>query len=49
MRVLDGEPFTWGATSIQGNGPNRQAYLDALRAADADPENIEPLVMFARS
>lgn len=49
MRTLDGEPFTWGATSIQGNGPNRQAYLDALRAADADPENIEPLVRFARS
>ena len=49
MRTLDGEPFTWGATSIQGNGPNRQAYLAALRAADADPENIEPLVRFARS
>lgn len=49
MRTLDGEQFTWGATSIQGNGPNRQAYLDALRAADADPENIEPLVLFARS
>ena len=49
MRTLDGEPFTWGATNIQGDGPNRQAYLDALRAADAEPENINPLVMFARS
>ena len=49
MRTLDGEPFTWGATSVEGNGPNRQAYLAALRAADADPENIEPLVRFVRS
>lgn len=49
MRTLDGERFTWGATTIQRDGPNRQAYLDALRAADADPENIDPLVRFARS
>jgi Fic-DOC domain mobile mystery protein B len=49
MRTLDGEPFTWGAMNIQGDGPNRPAYLDALRAADADPENIDPLVRFARS
>jgi Fic-DOC domain mobile mystery protein B len=49
MRTLEGEPFTWGAAGIQGQGPDRQAYLDALRAADADPENIDPLVTFARS
>ena len=49
MRTLDGEPFSWGAAGIQGPGPTRQAYLDALRAADADPENIAPLVRFARS
>jgi Fic-DOC domain mobile mystery protein B len=49
MRALDGQPFTWGATNMQGDGPNRQQYLDALRAADADPDNIDPLVRFARS
>jgi Fic-DOC domain mobile mystery protein B len=49
MRTLGGEPFTWGATSIQGDGPDRRAYLDALWAADADPDNIDPLVRFARS
>jgi Fic-DOC domain mobile mystery protein B len=49
MRTLDGKPFAWGAASIQGAGPNRQAYLDALRAADANPENLDPLVRFARS
>jgi Fic-DOC domain mobile mystery protein B len=49
MRTLDGEPFTWGASSIQGEGPNRQAYLDALRTADSDPEKIDRLVRFARS
>jgi Fic-DOC domain mobile mystery protein B len=49
MGALEGEPFTWGAAGIQGQGPNRQAYLEALRAADADPENIDPLVRFARS
>lgn len=49
MRTLAGEPFTWGATNIQGDAPSRQAYLDALRTADADPENIDLLVTFARS
>jgi Fic-DOC domain mobile mystery protein B len=49
MRTLGGEPFSWGAASIQGAGPNRQAYLDALRVADAEPENIDQLVRFARS
>jgi Fic-DOC domain mobile mystery protein B len=49
MRALDGPPFTWGATDRQGDGPNRQQYLAALRAADADPDNIDPLVRFARS
>ena len=48
-RTLGGETFTWGAVSIQGAGPNRQAYLDALRVADADPEDIDQLVRFARS
>jgi Fic-DOC domain mobile mystery protein B len=49
MRTLDGEPLTWGARSLEDDGPNRQAYLDALRVADAEPENIGPLVRFARS
>lgn len=49
MRLLGGQQFTWGAASLQGDGPNRRAYLDALRAADADPENVDQLVRFARS
>jgi Fic-DOC domain mobile mystery protein B len=49
MRTLGGQPFTWGATNTQGDGPNRQAYLDALRVADADPDSIDPIVRFARS
>jgi Fic-DOC domain mobile mystery protein B len=30
MPRLGGDPLTWGATGIRA-GPNRQAYLDALR------------------
>jgi fido (protein-threonine AMPylation protein) len=49
MRALGGPPFTWGAAGLHRNGPDRQAYLAALRAADADPDDIGPLVRFARS
>ena len=49
MRTLGGQPFTWGARSAQGAGPDRQRYLSALRAADANGDDIDPLVAFARS
>lgn len=49
IRTLGGEQFTWGARSLLSDGPDRQAYLRALRIADANPEDIDPLVTFARS
>jgi len=41
--------FTWGRTTLIEPGPARQAYLDALKAADANEVNIQQLVLFARS
>jgi Fic-DOC domain mobile mystery protein B len=41
--------FTWGRTTLIEPGPARQAYLDALKAADANEGNIQQLVLFARS
>ena len=50
MRQLGGVPFTWGAgADLQIDNPDRSAYLVALRHADADPDDLEPLVAFARS
>ena len=49
MRTLGGQPFTWGARNAQGAEPDRQRYLSALRAADANGDDIDPLVAFARS
>ncbi|MBA4080391.1 MAG: cell filamentation protein Fic [Erythrobacter sp.] len=43
-----GQPrFTWGRANLVDAGEMRRAYVDALRAADAD--NIEPLLIFARA
>ena len=43
-----GQPrFTWGRANLVDAGETRRAYVDALRAADAD--NIEPLLIFARA
>lgn len=39
--------FTWGRDSIQGVGPTRKAYLNALRTADAG--NLQEIMDFARS
>jgi len=49
MRTLGGTEFTWGSANLTDGKPDRQAYLNALRAADADPDNIDLLVRFARS
>jgi Fic-DOC domain mobile mystery protein B len=44
--LFDRPPFTWGGTNLVTKGNPREAYLAALRQADAG--NIVPLVEFAR-
>jgi Fic-DOC domain mobile mystery protein B len=44
---LDRPAFTWGQKEIVAAGPVRNAYLDALRAADNG--NVQDLLRFARS
>jgi Fic-DOC domain mobile mystery protein B len=39
--------FSWGSAEIMRAGNFRRAYLEALRAADAN--DIQPLLIFARS
>ena len=40
-------PFEWGAeVSLTNEGPNRNAYLSALR--DADSGSVEKLILFAK-
>lgn len=47
VKRLKAEPLTWGSTSLVETGEARQAYVAALKAADAhDPE---PLIAFAGS
>jgi len=40
-------PFTWGRADLMAEGAARQAYLNALRAADAG--DFAPLLAFVRS
>lgn len=40
------EPFSWGGGSLQDIGALRQAYIDALRAADG--HDYGPIIQFAR-
>jgi Fic-DOC domain mobile mystery protein B len=47
IRRLGRDAFTWGGGSIAGIGEIRRAYVDALRAADAN--DYENLIAFARS
>jgi Fic-DOC domain mobile mystery protein B len=47
VRMQDGPVFTWGGADIVAQGDFRRRYIDALQAADKN--NIEPLLMFARS
>ena len=50
MRALGGVAFTWGAGHDPSrDAPDRRAYLNALQAADRDPEDVDALVAFARS
>ena len=44
---LGGARFTWGSANLQAPGAVRQAYIDALHAADR--HDLDPLLSFARS
>ena len=44
---LGGAPFTWGRGNLTDTTSLRRAYVDALQAADN--QDIEPLIVFARS
>jgi Fic-DOC domain mobile mystery protein B len=46
-RKLGRDFFTWGSASLDTDSATRQAYLAALRAADA--HNFAPLLAFVRS
>lgn len=49
-RAIDRPPVTWGgAPDLQTTTPDRDAYLAALRIADRNPDDLGPLVAFARS
>jgi Fic-DOC domain mobile mystery protein B len=43
------DQFTWGSKELVGAGPARAEYIRCLQAADADNEDIQGLVTFARS
>ena len=42
-------PFTWGGGDLNASGPDRAAYLAALRRTDRDPDDLADLLTFARS
>jgi len=44
--ALELPPPTWGANTLQNTTQLRAAYLHALRVADHDPEDLQPLVNF---
>ena len=44
--ALEIAPPTWGALSYNDTADLRAAYLAALRTADSDPNDLEPLVDF---
>lgn len=46
-KQLDRDRFTWGRKNLQTASDTRQAYIDALRAADK--HDMGPLLEFARS
>ncbi len=48
-RSLGIPTFTWGSADLNGSGPDRAAYLAALRRADRDPDDLGDLLRFARS
>ena len=48
-RALGRAPFTWGGTELTRADAARAAYLRALRAMDADRDDVGPLLAFARA
>ncbi len=48
-RSVGVQPFTWGGADLDTTGPDRAAYLAALRRADRDPDDLDDLLRFARS
>jgi Fic-DOC domain mobile mystery protein B len=44
-----GEPFTWGSRGLVKLGAARAEYIRCLKAADADNDDIQGLLRFARS
>lgn len=49
VTALGAQRFTWGATAGLDTGELRVRYLDALRRMDRDADDINELVVFARS
>ncbi len=49
LRSLRLPEFTWGGADLATHGPDRAAYLRALRAADRDQDDLDALVEFART
>jgi hypothetical protein len=51
LAVKHGQPgFTWGAGSnLVAEGDARARYLAALRALDANENDVKPLLEFGRS
>jgi Fic-DOC domain mobile mystery protein B len=47
MMAIGSDPFTWGRNSLNAAGSTRDAYLAALRAADAN--DFGPIARFVRS
>jgi Fic-DOC domain mobile mystery protein B len=47
IKLMGGEPFSWGGSKLQDTGELRRAYVTALRAADE--HDINPLLAFVRS
>jgi Fic-DOC domain mobile mystery protein B len=48
-RALDRPAFTWGGADLTDVGAARAAYLNALRAMNADREDVVALLAFARA
>jgi Fic-DOC domain mobile mystery protein B len=46
---LGRETFTWGSKELLDAGPARTEYIRCLKVADANNDDIKPLLKFARS
>jgi Fic-DOC domain mobile mystery protein B len=46
-RILNKQPYSWGATSVDKDNENRKRYIEAVQAADKNEYSL--LLAFARS